>query len=596
MPAGDGGDVVDVTDTRDAAIEASTDASSLDATDATSDPDVALPDASTDTAPLDVTIPDPCDGGARFCNGQCIDVSTDLANCGACGNACPGASNECGHPTCTAGVCGREFTAVGTALAAQTAGDCRHEECDGAGAIVSRVDTADPPAPGPNLCTMPACSPSGSPQFPPRTAGTTCTRGNGSAGVCDGRSPNPSCVPCVADGQCSAPTPACETTTNVCVACTTDAHCPRTGTPRCDVSTHTCVPDTVLLVAGNLNTGGITLGASFRAGSWSTTSIAPPAADIYAYRGGGVVVTGHGRGVAMLGGSTDAGLYSLTFRNTNWSTFARQGTSVNRTIGRPMPSGTAGGGAIVAHQIGTSASPIDLSQYDDASNAWSTLPDDVGIASDMRGLPGAVADASGNPIVIAAAGSGLTYVWSRRVGGVWSAPANMLNAPLAFFGVNSMSEAVLRPGTSQLVAVMRAGSSNSELRYAVWNGTTWSAATTVATDASGFRAFSMAPLLDGRVALAYVDNADHVRVGFFDGSAWSAFDSLTLTPNLFPVNAPMAIARGANGDAVLELAYASDMGVWHTRLTRESPATWTTPVLVGGSTAQFGGVWLAVGP
>jgi hypothetical protein len=42
---------------------------------------------------------EPCTAGPNCCNGQCIDITTDPNNCGACGNKCASGT------TCTAGTC-----------------------------------------------------------------------------------------------------------------------------------------------------------------------------------------------------------------------------------------------------------------------------------------------------------------------------------------------------------------------------------------------------------------------------------------------------------------------------------------------------------
>lgn len=64
-----------------------------------------------ETAPIDAifmfedTSPAPmCDGGGSYCPTGCEDLTKDLANCGACGKACPPAAN--GTATCSAGKCG----------------------------------------------------------------------------------------------------------------------------------------------------------------------------------------------------------------------------------------------------------------------------------------------------------------------------------------------------------------------------------------------------------------------------------------------------------------------------------------------------------
>src|SRR5258706_6537689 len=54
-----------------------------------------------------VTVPDSgtdggtgsCNAGQATCNAMCTDLSTDNANCGSCGNACPGGTK------CAAGSC-----------------------------------------------------------------------------------------------------------------------------------------------------------------------------------------------------------------------------------------------------------------------------------------------------------------------------------------------------------------------------------------------------------------------------------------------------------------------------------------------------------
>ena len=38
----------------------------------------------------------PCDAGKSCCNGQCVDLTTDPANCGGCGIAC--SDGQCVHP------------------------------------------------------------------------------------------------------------------------------------------------------------------------------------------------------------------------------------------------------------------------------------------------------------------------------------------------------------------------------------------------------------------------------------------------------------------------------------------------------------------
>jgi hypothetical protein len=43
--------------------------------------------------------------GFTYCGGECVDLGGDVGNCGACGTACGGAT-DCTAPICTNGVCG----------------------------------------------------------------------------------------------------------------------------------------------------------------------------------------------------------------------------------------------------------------------------------------------------------------------------------------------------------------------------------------------------------------------------------------------------------------------------------------------------------
>ncbi len=152
-----------------------------------------------------------CDNDLRG-NGCEHDLRNDVANCGACGNVCPGASNECQTRTCTNGVCGFNFVATGTPVAAQTAGDCQSRVCDGAGGIVSTPNNTDTSSDG-NQCTNDTCV-AGVPAHPPAATGTTCSQSGGS--VCDGAG---ACVQCVTAATCPGQDTACRVRTCIVGAC-----------------------------------------------------------------------------------------------------------------------------------------------------------------------------------------------------------------------------------------------------------------------------------------------------------------------------------------------------------------------------------------
>ena len=50
--------------------------------------------------------PGGCPAGQARCNGTCVAIMSDLANCGACGLACPAATDPCQVAVCANGVCG----------------------------------------------------------------------------------------------------------------------------------------------------------------------------------------------------------------------------------------------------------------------------------------------------------------------------------------------------------------------------------------------------------------------------------------------------------------------------------------------------------
>ncbi len=63
-----------------------------------------------------------CGNGKKCCNNVCVDVGSDLANCGACGTQCKATHAA---PTCTAGQCGF------SGQCDPGWGDCNHDPKDG---------------------------------------------------------------------------------------------------------------------------------------------------------------------------------------------------------------------------------------------------------------------------------------------------------------------------------------------------------------------------------------------------------------------------------------------------------------------------------
>jgi len=137
-----------------------------------------------------------CDG-----NGKCVEclAATD----------CPGMDDACQTRTCTDGVCGKDFTAVGTAIPAQTAGDCKLVVCDGNGATTDNADDTDIPEDN-NACTSDTCV-AGTPMNTNLTQGTNCGMdGMGNPMVCDAMA---QCVGCNVGADCPGADDECKTRT-----------------------------------------------------------------------------------------------------------------------------------------------------------------------------------------------------------------------------------------------------------------------------------------------------------------------------------------------------------------------------------------------
>jgi hypothetical protein len=153
----------------------------------------------------------PVAAGTTCGAGQVCNAAGSCVGCVAA-TSCPGVDDECKTRTCTANVCGFSFAAAGTPTAAQTAKDCKKNQCDGAGAIVPVADATDVPVD--NLqCTNDVCT-AGTPSNPPTPSGTACSQNNGT--TCNGSG---QCVQCVTASTCPGQDTQCQTRTCVAGAC-----------------------------------------------------------------------------------------------------------------------------------------------------------------------------------------------------------------------------------------------------------------------------------------------------------------------------------------------------------------------------------------
>lgn len=391
---------------------------------------------------------------------------------------------------------------------------------------------------------------------------------------------------CSSDAECATPTPVCDSATGACVECTRDEHCAGPD-ERCDA--HACVPrDTVLLLAPTAD--GV-LAASRRDGTWTTTELAEPPEGVDTDHGGGLAVTGVGHGVAVLPANSGPELFGTSW-DGGWTPLTRVGTVRASNVSEPAP---ATGGALLAYQaLGSSRIELHYGRYDDAAAGWTVLDEPTGAhPGGLQFSLAIVADASGSALAVLELAGAATYGSTTNAGGAWGAVEDIPNAPVPPSAMRGVA-AVRRAGSDQLVAALRSGTEN-ELRVAVRAGAAWSPATTLATDLRfAFPCFALAALPDGRVALVYQSTTGDTFSSFFDGAAWSPWALVPIEVVLVSAH-PISIARGIDGEAVLELAYVdrTTRNVLHTRLS--SSGEWSEPRAVG-TAPPYASVHIAVGP
>lgn len=133
------------------------------------------------------------------------DPSLDVVALPPCATEsdCPGMTNECGRRECMNNTCSLTLEMKGTEVLQQVAGDCKVNQCDGAGNRVDGIlDPSDVFDDG-NECTVDGCSANGEPTQKPVVEGQPCAMGTK---YCDGKGACVQCVPmkgCPVDRVCS---------------------------------------------------------------------------------------------------------------------------------------------------------------------------------------------------------------------------------------------------------------------------------------------------------------------------------------------------------------------------------------------------------
>lgn len=138
------------------------------------------------------------EGTGTMCDGQgkCVEciAPTD----------CP-AGSACQTAECNAGTCGLVDSAAGTPVDNPTPGDCKNNQCDGMGAVITGDDDTDIPTAA-GFCKIGACS-MGMPSTTNAPAGSMCGVMNT---MCDAMG---NCIGCTLNTHCGAAT---ECTTPTC--------------------------------------------------------------------------------------------------------------------------------------------------------------------------------------------------------------------------------------------------------------------------------------------------------------------------------------------------------------------------------------------
>jgi hypothetical protein len=161
-----------------------------------------------------------CGGNpANFCAGACTDVATDVANCGACGTACP--SDTCNDGVCAGGACATRPKADGTPCddgnPCTVFDVCQAGACVGISPLIcTALDQCHVPGtcdPNTGTCSNPAA--------PDGTAcddGDACTFGDVcTGGVCAGTPA--ACSSACPSGSCSTAGQVCGSTFSAGLGC-----------------------------------------------------------------------------------------------------------------------------------------------------------------------------------------------------------------------------------------------------------------------------------------------------------------------------------------------------------------------------------------
>ncbi|APR82037.1 Tetratricopeptide TPR_2 repeat protein [Minicystis rosea] len=481
-------------------------------------------------------------GGTSTSSGDTTSSTSSGTTCDAASACeaptdCPDPMNECVTRACQAGCCVIDNVSALTPIAAQTAGDCKKEVCNGSGATASVVDDTDAPA-GQDACHQGGCN-GGEKTQTPMPAGTKCSFSGGKvcgdpAGAHAGL-----CVECNDAADCA--------TGQVCAAGTCSA---------------------LVLLATN---GTDAFGATYQpAGTWGApVSLGGASTDEPALA---FTTTGTAVGAYRIpmGAPASEQVWFATWATGSWAT--AKAISATSVFARSAPSVSAGNGTLQLVFHGT-----DYKHYYAAftGGAWSPLADPVGGATPSFGpMPAAIAALGNDAAVVFFDGAGENHPTAQdHMGSAWQSKVTLDSSASA----TSMPSVVAMKGgaSSLLVVYPRADGS---IVYQTRPGTTWSAAAPIgnaSTNTTG--RVALAALPGGQAIMAFQGTDNYLYYAKYDGIAWTGPTAFA-TPNVAVATVPV-LAPGLGG-ATAEMAFvkASDGLPYHARLVGNA---WTAPVAVG---------------
>jgi hypothetical protein len=277
--------------------------------------------------------------------------------------------------------------------------------------------------------------------------------------------------------------------------------------------------------------------------------------------------------------------------NGTWAPFAAVSTGVTTL---EVPGITTSGSSVLVAFLGTNNDHYFTSF---TAGAWSSVAAVEPTAGSQASgpTPGGIAAVAGDATIAYFANT-TNQATSQELTTSWQVPVTIDTNASDESYVATPSIVALNGGAAELlVAFIR--QSDGEILFATQTGGAWSTPAAIpgatapsATSYGPVERVGLAALPNGGAILAWRDRTTSgIFYSLYSGT-WSAAPIAFSTPNITLSAAP-AVAHGVAG-ATAEMAFVGSSGAaFHARLIG---GTWTTPVMVGGTTLSH--VAIASGP